>query len=267
MRWRRARRTPSARATPPAASSPLEDALLRRYHEKPGLQPRLDSFHELAGDDDRGLRDILGDYLASRPCVRAGDRRRAETATDSEAFAAEAHRLSSYFSRTTVDQGATLFDAGDDAANIYFVQNGTVDLSVKKSKARPARRIMRVKRGAVLGELMFLLKQEQTLTATAATHTDLWTLGRAAHAAGLPPKVLKYSGPAAKASLSSRLATTAASGNPLPKGLPTVTASGTTPRARRPGSPRRRRCACSCAAASGPSASTRTTRRASRARR
>ena len=165
-----------------AALESAEDALLRRYHEKPGLQPRLDSFHELAGDDDRGLRDILGDYLASRPCVRAGDRRRAETATDSEAFAAEAHRLSSYFSRTTVDQGATLFDAGDDAANIYFVQNGTVDLSVKKSKARPARRIMRVKRGAVLGELMFLLKQEQTLTATAATHTDLWTLGRAAHA-------------------------------------------------------------------------------------
>ena len=41
---------------------------------------------------------------------------------------------------------------------------------------------MRVKRGAVLGELMFLLKREQTLTATAATHTDLWTLGRAAHA-------------------------------------------------------------------------------------
>ena len=43
-----------------------------------------------------------------------------------------------------MDQGATLFDAGDDAANIYFVQNGTVDLSVKKSKTRPARRIMRV---------------------------------------------------------------------------------------------------------------------------
>mmetsp|Transcript_46214 Transcript_46214/g.148920 ORF Transcript_46214/g.148920 Transcript_46214/m.148920 type:complete len:206 (-) Transcript_46214:799-1416(-) len=55
------------------------------------------------------------------------------------------------------------------------------------------------------------------------------TASPAAAQTGLPPNVLKYSGPAAKASDTRRVATTAASGIPFPIGLPIVTMSGTTP--------------------------------------
>ena len=43
---------------------------------------------------------------------------------------------------------------------------------------------------------------------------------------GLPPNVLKYSIPLAKASAIARVVTTAPSGWPLPSGLPIVTMSG-----------------------------------------
>ena len=46
---------------------------------------------------------------------------------------------------------------------------------------------------------------------------------------GFPPKVLKYSIPLANAAAISGVVTTAASGCPLPIGLPIVTMSGTTP--------------------------------------
>mmetsp|Transcript_39419 Transcript_39419/g.95764 ORF Transcript_39419/g.95764 Transcript_39419/m.95764 type:complete len:268 (+) Transcript_39419:685-1488(+) len=49
-----------------------------------------------------------------------------------------------------------------------------------------------------------------------------------AHATGLPPNVLKYSN-LLDASATSGVVITAASGKPLPNGLPTVTMSGTTP--------------------------------------
>ncbi len=55
------------------------------------------------------------------------------------------------------------------------------------------------------------------------------TVRPAAQATGLPPNVLKNSMPLAKAAAIASVVTTAASGNPLPMGLPRTTMSGTTP--------------------------------------
>ena len=68
--------------------------------------------------------------------------------------------------------GERLFRRGDSADCVYFVRAGTVDLNLDD------RRIARVTRGAVLGELCFLLKQRQSLDATAHTHCALWVLSR-----------------------------------------------------------------------------------------
>ena len=55
------------------------------------------------------------------------------------------------------------------------------------------------------------------------------TASPAAQATGLPPKVLKNSMPLANESAIASVVTTAASGKPLPIGLPRTTMSGTTP--------------------------------------
>ena len=55
-----------------------------------------------------------------------------------------------------------------------------------------------------------------------------WTHTPAAQDTGLPPAVLKY-WQSSKDLAICRLTTTAASGKPLPMGLPSVTMSGTTP--------------------------------------
>ena len=74
-------------------------------------------------------------------------------------------------------QLSALLGRGDAADEIYFVQCGTVDLEVRGDTE--GRRIMRVRRGGVLGELSFLLNQRQRLDAIAAATTDLWVLHRA----------------------------------------------------------------------------------------
>jgi SulP family sulfate permease len=84
----------------------------------------------------------------------------------------DAKALSKYVEATSIKAGEHLFRQGDAADSVYFVRAGTVDLRLDQ------RRIARVARGAVLGELCFLLKSRQSLDATAQTHCALWCLSR-----------------------------------------------------------------------------------------
>ena len=169
------RRAASSRASDAQALEAAEDALL----EADG-GARVKSFDEVAraasgsfddmkkasaGDPCRGLRAILGDYLT----VAAGG-----AAEDGLALRRET-ALETYFERTRVRQGEPLFRSGDAADVIYFVQCGAVDLFSDDQGTR--RRIMRVKRGGVLGELCFLLGQRQRLAATARAGVRLPDVG------------------------------------------------------------------------------------------
>lgn len=133
-----------AYATADQALEAAEDGLLARFKVSRA------SFAELRDDED-GFEAILRPYV--------------DEDVDSKA-------LEKYVEAASVKAGERLFRRGDSADCVYFVRAGTVDLNLDD------RRIARVTRGAVLGELCFLLKQRQSLDATAHTHCALWVLSR-----------------------------------------------------------------------------------------
>jgi len=144
--------------TADAALEAAEDALLKRATAGQPTQRPPDSFDELRPLENaaRPLEEILGEYLED----------------EKRDLAAAAGDLGKYFSRHSISQGDALFAHGDEAKTIYVVHAGTVDLK------QAGKRIARVKRGGVLGELCFLLRHRQSLDAAAATHVDLWSLTR-----------------------------------------------------------------------------------------
>ena len=122
-----------------------EDGLLARFKVVKG------SFSELQTAED-GFDAILRPYV--------------------DGISVDAKALAKYVEATSIKAGEHLFRQGDAADRVYFVRAGTVDLRLDQ------RRIARVARGAVLGELCFLLKRRQSLDATAHTHCALWCLSR-----------------------------------------------------------------------------------------
>ena len=122
-----------------------EDGLLARFKVVKG------SFSELQSAED-GFDSILRPYV--------------------DGMRVDAKALTKYVEATSIKAGEHLFRQGDAADSVYFVRAGTVDLRLDD------RRIARVARGAVLGELCFLLKRRQSLDATAQTHCALWCLSR-----------------------------------------------------------------------------------------
>ena len=122
-----------------------EDGLLARFKVVKG------SFSELQTAED-GFDAILRPYV--------------------DGISVDAKALAKYVEATSIKAGEHLFRQGDAADRVYFVRAGTVDLRLDQ------RRIARVARGAVLGELCFLLKRRQSLDATAHTHCALWCLAR-----------------------------------------------------------------------------------------
>ena len=88
-----------------------------------------------------------------------------------DGISVDAKALAKYVEATSIKAGEHLFRQGDAADRVYFVRAGTVDLRLDQ------RRIARA-RGAVLGELCFLLKRRQSLDATAHTHCALWCWSR-----------------------------------------------------------------------------------------
>jgi len=106
-------------------------------------------------------------------------------------------KLAAYFHRTTFPADATLYTVGELVIVFFIVASGVVDffeysqekinstttmpsstLITASSTHVPPRRILRVTRGGVVGELSFFLNRPQRVTARTARPTQVFVLDR-----------------------------------------------------------------------------------------
>ncbi|KAJ8603136.1 hypothetical protein CTAYLR_004589 [Chrysophaeum taylorii] len=110
-----------------------------------------------------GLERVLSEHLSEDPTL--------EALSD----------LGVYFVRTAYAAGSYLFDAGHAPERLFFLVAGVVDLELLDDR-RACRRILRVTRGGVCGELNFFLKRPQRFSARCDTPCDVYVLHRKAAA-------------------------------------------------------------------------------------